>query len=267
MKLKQFLRNLFPPGQPSSRKGTPLGRVMQLSVLLLFASTSALAASDSEIARKYMEEHPTVHKTVAKESDSEIARKYMAEHPLPIVEKPSVIAPAMDRPAPIVKKPVVAAPDGDVARVKTFTGTASIVRANKVLPVNRDAKLYQGDTLRTGKDGSLGIIFQDNTLLSLGPNSAVIIEEFLFSPAQGKLSIVTRMLTGTAAYLSGVIAKLSPKSVRFLTPVGNVGFRGTKFLVRIDGEEPPDTKPLERNDKNVPNGPKPLLVGSSEEKP
>lgn len=178
-----------------------------------------------------MEEYPAVHKTVAKESDSEIARKYMAEHPLTVVEKPAVVAP-----------------DGDVARVKTFTGTASIVRANKVIPVNRDAKLYQGDTLRTGKDGSLGIIFRDNTLLSLGPNSAVIIEEFLFSPAQGKLSIVTRMLKGTAAYLSGVIAKLSPKSVRFLTPVGNVGFRGTKFLVRIDAEEPPDTKPLLRGD-------------------
>ncbi|KAF0157932.1 MAG: hypothetical protein FD159_1288 [Syntrophaceae bacterium] len=231
MKLKQSLRNIFHPGQPSRRKGAPLGRVMWLSVLLLFASTSAMAASDSEIARKYMEEYPAVHKTVAKESDSEIARKYMAEHPLPVVEKP-----------------VIAAPDGDVARVKTFTGTASIVRANKVIPVNKDAKLYQGDALRTGKDGSLGIIFRDNTLLSLGPNSAVIIEEFLFSPAQGKLSIVTRMLKGTAAYLSGVIAKLSPKSVRFLTPVGNVGFRGTKFLVRIDGEEPSGTKPLLRGD-------------------
>lgn len=267
MKLKQSLRNLFHPGQPSIRKGTSLGRVMRLSVLLLFASTSAMAASDSEIARKYMEEYPAAHKTVATESDSETARRYMAEHPLPAVEKPVVVAPAVNQPAPVVKKPVIVTPDGDVARVKTFTGTASIVRANKVLPVNRDAKLYQGDTIRTGKDGSLGIIFRDNTLLSLGPNSAVIIDEFLFSPAQGKFSIVTRMLKGTAAYLSGVIAKLSPKSVRFLTPVGNVGFRGTKFLVRIDGEEPPDTKHLGEDAKKVSSGPTPLLMGNSEEKP
>ena len=212
-----------------------------------------------------MEEYPSVHKTIATESDSEIARKYMAEHPLPVVEKPVVVAPAVDRPAPIVKKPFVVAPDGDVARVKTFTGTASIMRANKVFPVNRDAKLYQGDTIRTGKDGSLGIIFRDNTLLSLGPNSAVIIEEFLFSPAQGKLSIVTRMLKGTAAYLSGVIAKLSPKSVRFLTPVANVGFRGTKFLVRIDEEESPGARPFGGNDKKVSSGSKPLLAGNAEE--
>jgi hypothetical protein len=61
----------------------------------------------------------------------------------------------------VLEKSVVVAPDGDVARVETFTGTASIVRANKVLPVNRDAKLYPGDTLRTGKDGSLGIIFRE----------------------------------------------------------------------------------------------------------
>ena len=267
MKPKQFLRNLFHPGQPSIRKGAQLGRVMRLSVLLLFAGTSAMAASDSEIARKYMEEYPAAHKTAVKESDSEIARKHMAQHPLPVVEKPAVVAPVVDRPAPIVQKPVVATPDSDVARVKTFTGTASIVRANKALPVNRDAKLYQGDTLRTGKDGSLGVIFRDDTLLSLGPNSVVIIEEFLFSPAQGKLSIVTRMLKGTAAYLSGVIAKLSPASVRFLTPVANVGFRGTKFLVRIDEEEPPGTRSLEENDKKVSSGPKPLLMGNAEVKP
>jgi hypothetical protein len=39
------------------------------------------------------------------------------------------------------------------------------------------------------------------------------------------------------AYLSGIIAKLSPESVRFETPVGNVGIRGTKFAIKVDGDD------------------------------
>lgn len=96
--------------------------------------------------------------------------------------------------------------------------------------------IYTGDTIKTGADGSVGVTFRDNTILSLGPNSVVVIQEFLFAPAQGKLSLVTRLIKGTAAYLFGVIAKLSPQSVRFETPVATVGFRGTKVLVKIDEE-------------------------------
>jgi hypothetical protein len=128
----------------------------------------------------------------------------------------------------------VAASENEVARVKTFTGTVSIARIEKVIPVNRDERIYRGDSIQTGADGAVGIIFKDNTTLSLGPNSVVIVNEFFFHPSQGKLSIVNRIIKGTAVYLSGVIARLSPQSVRFQTPVATVGFRGTKFLVSVD---------------------------------
>jgi hypothetical protein len=129
-----------------------------------------------------------------------------------------------------------ATPDDAAARVKTAAGTVSIVRQEKVVPAKVDDKVFTGDSLRTGADGSIGITFKDDTLLSLGPNSEIVVDEFLFSPGQGKLSIVTRMLKGTAAYFAGIIARLSPQSVRFETPVATVGIRGTKFLVKIDNE-------------------------------
>ena len=160
-------------------------------------------------------------------SDGELARQFMAEHPLPVPAP----APA---PVPAANK---AAADGEVARVKTAAGTVTVVRAGKVILLKKDENIYTGDTLKTGVDGSVGVTFRDNTILSLGPNSIVVIQEFLFAPAQGKLSIVTRIIKGTAAYLSGVIAKLAPQSVRFETPVATVGFRGTTVLVKIEEEE------------------------------
>jgi len=129
-----------------------------------------------------------------------------------------------------------AASDGSVARVKTVKGPASIVRGQSVVPAVSSVKVFQGDTLKTGTDGSLGVVFNDDTIISLGPNSELVVDVFLYAPDEGKLSIVTRMLRGTAAYVSGIIAKLSPQSARLETPVATIGIRGTRFLVKVDGD-------------------------------
>lgn len=130
----------------------------------------------------------------------------------------------------------IASSDVHVGTIKTVAGVASIERAQKVVPARIGDKIIEGDKLRTGTDGSLGTVLRDDSFISIGPNSEIIISEFLFVPAEGKLSILTRMFKGTAAYLSGIIAKLSPQSVRFETPVASVGVRGTKFLVHVDGD-------------------------------
>jgi len=124
-----------------------------------------------------------------------------------------------------------------VGSIKTVKGTALIVRQNQTLTARMGGKIFKNDSFKTGPDGALGMIFKDDTLLSLGPNTEVTINEFLFSPAEGKLSLVTRLIKGTVVYLSGVIAKLSPESVRFETPVGNVGIRGTKFAIKAEGDD------------------------------
>jgi hypothetical protein len=128
----------------------------------------------------------------------------------------------------------LAASDGEVGRIKKTDGKASIVRDHKEIQVKIEEKIFKGDTIKTGPDGSLGVIFKDDALLSLGPDSELVIDEFLYAPSQGKLSFVTRLLKGTAAFFSGVIAKLSPQSVRFETPEATVAIRGTKFLVRVE---------------------------------
>lgn len=129
------------------------------------------------------------------------------------------------------------APDLPVGSIKTVKGTAVIERQHQTLPAKIGEKIFNSDSLITGSDGAVGMIFKDNTMLSLGPNTTVTIKEFLFSPGEGKLSIVTRLLKGTAAYLTGIIGKLSPEAVRFETPAGNVGIRGTKIAVKVVGND------------------------------
>jgi hypothetical protein len=132
------------------------------------------------------------------------------------------------------------AADDYVGNIKTISGDTSIIRNNTALKPAIGEKIYLNDVLKTGPESSAGMVFKDDTLLSLGPDSRVTITEFLFSPSDNKLSLVMKMFNGTVVYLSGIIAKLAPNAVKFETPVANIGVRGTKFAVRIEGENPPE---------------------------
>lgn len=120
--------------------------------------------------------------------------------------------------------------------VQKVGGTATIVRQEGTRSAAIGLEVYQNDTIRTGPDGSIGVVFNDDTMLSLGPESVLVIDEYVFAPGQGRFSLAIRMLKGTVAYLSGLISKLSPESARFKTPTASIGIRGTKFVMRVEGD-------------------------------
>jgi hypothetical protein len=123
-----------------------------------------------------------------------------------------------------------------IAVVQKVSGTATVVRQGRTISAKIGLDLYQYDTLRTGSDGSIGVIFNDDTSLSLGPGSMLVIDEFVFAPKQGKYSIALRMIKGTVAYFSGLISKLAPDSAHIETPTASIGIRGTKFVARVEGK-------------------------------
>jgi hypothetical protein len=118
--------------------------------------------------------------------------------------------------------------------VRNSAGTATVTRGGLDIPVAAGAKLLVEDILHTGLDGSIGIILRDNSTLSIGPGSRLVLRKFLFSPSEGKFGLLVRITRGTMAYISGLIGKLSPESVRFETPVATIGIRGTRFAVKVD---------------------------------
>jgi len=131
--------------------------------------------------------------------------------------------------------PLFASPK--IATVQKVTGTATVVRQGQIKSAVVGLEIWESDTLRTGPNGSMGVVFNDDTLLSLGPGSVLVVDKFVFAPRQGKFSIVLRMIKGTAVYLSGLISRLAPGSAYFETPTASIGIRGTKFVVKVE-EEP-----------------------------
>lgn len=127
--------------------------------------------------------------------------------------------------------------DESIGTINDFKGTVHLVRNDKKLSIDKNFNLMINDTLHTGPDSSVGIIFKDETLLSIGANSELTIDEYIFNPEQSKFSLILKMAKGTAAYVSGLIAKISPESARFITPSASIGIRGTKFVIQVDGEK------------------------------
>ena len=127
-------------------------------------------------------------------------------------------------------------PSPVIATVQKVNGMAVVVRQGRTISAGIGLEVWKNDTLCTGPDGSIGVVFNDDTLLSLGPESVLVIDEFIFAPRQGKFSFVIRMLKGTAVYLSGLISKLAPESTYFETPSASIGFRGTKFAIKVEGK-------------------------------
>ena len=121
-------------------------------------------------------------------------------------------------------------------RIKIASGAAFVVRAGATLPAQPGQIVLEGDTLRTGADGKLGLSLQDDTRLSLGPSSEIRLDRFAYAPAEGRLGFVLNVVRGVAAYVSGRIAKLAPDAVRLETPAAIVGVRGTTVILRASHE-------------------------------
>jgi hypothetical protein len=124
--------------------------------------------------------------------------------------------------------------DHTAGSVKNVKGEAFILRGGQRAGAEVGARLYAQDVLQTGKNGSMGIILRDDTTMAIGPSSQLNLKEFVFRPREGLFSSITGLVKGTLVYITGKIAKLSPKAVSVETPVGIIAVRGTKIMVQVD---------------------------------
>ena len=130
--------------------------------------------------------------------------------------------------------PCLAAGGDHVGIIKLLAGDVTIERNGSPIKATVNMKILKGDLVRTGTDGKAGMIFEDDTLISMGPDSRISIDNFLFKPSDKSFSFIARIIHGTASYISGQIAKLAPAFVRIETPQATVGLRGTHVLVKVD---------------------------------
>jgi hypothetical protein len=128
---------------------------------------------------------------------------------------------------------VARADNSQVAQIKTVHGQAVIVRNGARTAAKIGDPLYEKDTIETGADGSIGITFVDNTVMSSGPNSQIVLEDYKFNSSNFKGSMLTDMKRGTVSMISGDIARSSPGAMKVKTPTAILAVRGTRFAIEV----------------------------------
>lgn len=116
-----------------------------------------------------------------------------------------------------------------IGSVNKLTGVVNVRHADGSTEVLRQgAPVFQGDTLETGGDGSVGVVFVDKSTFSLGPKGRMVMDEMVFDPAhpgEGHATMVA--LSGAFSFVSGQVAKAAPEAMQIKTPVMTIGVRGT----------------------------------------
>jgi len=130
--------------------------------------------------------------------------------------------------------PAFASDDAKIGTIKNTEGQCVIQRGGETIPAAQGAALMQNDVLQTGSNSSMGVLLRDDTSLSLGEKSEVTLDEFVFDPANDKVGMLATFSKGTAAVLTGKIAKFDPEAAKFRTPLAVIGIRGTRFAVKVD---------------------------------
>lgn len=118
--------------------------------------------------------------------------------------------------------------------IKTIEGDCLIVRGDTSISAKAGDLLRVSDAVTTAEHSTAGIMLEDDTLLSLGPDSRLELSDFAFEPQEEKFAIAIRLLKGSFAYMSGVIARLAPEKIHIETPDAVIAVHGTSFLVKVE---------------------------------
>jgi hypothetical protein len=118
--------------------------------------------------------------------------------------------------------------------LKTSKGEVSVLRGGATLPGTAGMALQRGDVIETGADGTAGITLEDNSLLSAGPRSQLVLDEFTYDSATITGRSLATLKRGTLSATSGDIARGTPGAMRIRTPTAVLAVRGTTFLVRVE---------------------------------
>ncbi|WP_051321467.1 FecR domain-containing protein [Chrysiogenes arsenatis] len=126
-----------------------------------------------------------------------------------------------------------------IGRVAALEGSAEAVAADGVrraLAIKGD--IFQNDTVLTQQNGKVQLMFTDNSVFTIGPNSELVVDTFVFDPNQGAGESAIQVTKGAFRFVTGKIARNDFEKMRVNTPTATIGIRGTLVAGnQIDGGE------------------------------
>lgn len=95
--------------------------------------------------------------------------------------------------------------------------------------------LEEGTKVITGSGGHIQMKLPDNTTFTIGPNSDIVIDSFVYDPDNTPKKVVASMSKGVFRWVTGKTKPLKdPAEMKVKLPVMHVGIRGTDFEATVN---------------------------------
>ncbi len=106
---------------------------------------------------------------------------------------------------------------------------------DRVLPVKlHDGVLFK-DVIQTQHESRTKALFQDDSMLTVGENSRVEIDEYIYNPEKNVRQAVVKLMQGQVRALVSKVFKANGSRFEIHTPSAVAAARGTYFTVWVEG--------------------------------
>lgn len=126
------------------------------------------------------------------------------------------------------------------AALSDTVGTAAAVKPSSTgTPPGGSARtlsvgtgIVERERIQTTGSGSLQVMFNDKSTLTVGPGSDLVIDQFVYNPGAGGGRFATRLTKGALRFVGGEISHTAGATIN--TPVATLGIRGGAAFVTHD---------------------------------
>ncbi len=130
----------------------------------------------------------------------------------------------------LVLSPTISFAQTGVGNAGKVVNQVSGALQSKVRKIALKDQVYQNEKISTGSSSATEIVFKDETKLTIGPDSDVVLDNFVYKPGPVSGSLIMTVSKGVMRFTTG---KLSKTSYLIKTPTATIGIRGTIFTVYV----------------------------------
>jgi hypothetical protein len=134
---------------------------------------------------------------------------------------------------------VAGVPSGEeIGTVIGLKGMALAEKDNLSRNLELDGFVYEKETIITRANSNVEIRFLDNTLFSQGPDSAMVLDEYVYDPGDAdKSGLSINLMQGAFRHVTGRIAQQNPDRVKLESSLSIIGIRGTTTVHNVAAQE------------------------------
>jgi hypothetical protein len=133
---------------------------------------------------------------------------------------------------------------GDASGADSAIGVNAVIRNQVQMKTRADLALrpavvresdHIGDLVVSGPNSALQVLLKDKTVFTLGANTRITIDKFVFDPDRGASDVSLAVTRGVFRFMSGPSLHGAGRNA-ITTPVGSIGVRGTIVLLAVGPE-------------------------------